>query len=160
MSEIPPALTIPGFDRRNRAERTDAELRWLDKAFKQAKIDGVKSVVVAWHADMRDLEKGEAHLAQYAPFVNSLRDHTLEFGKPVLMFKGDSHVYRPDNPLAKSDPLNFAHPGTDVPDFHRVRRPRQHVPPEWLRLTVNPKADNGAGLAFGPFTWDRVIPPM
>ena len=55
-------------------------------------------------ADMWDPEKGAAHQAGYEPFVQSVAAHTLAFGKPVLMFNGDSHVYRSDNPLvAPSD---------------------------------------------------------
>jgi hypothetical protein len=32
-------------------------------------------------------------------------------------------------------------------------------PLEWLRLTVDPQADNAPGAtAFGPFSWQRIQP--
>lgn len=43
--------------------------------------------------------------AGYEPFVQNVAFHTLHFGKPVLMFNGDSH-----NPLSRSDPLEKMHP--------------------------------------------------
>ena len=32
--------------------------------------------------------------------MQAIAQHTTEFGSPVLMFNGDSHVYRSDNPLS------------------------------------------------------------
>ena len=34
--------------------------------------------------------------------VASIALHTTQFAKPVLMFNGDSHIYRSDNPLSPS----------------------------------------------------------
>lgn len=141
------------------SERTGADLRWLDTAFAQAKADGVDAVMIGAQADMWDPEKGPQHQAGYEPFVASVASHTTSLGKPVLMFNGDSHVYRSDNPLAASDPLNFMHPGYDVPNFHRVVVHGSTFPLEYLRLTVDPRADAPArASAFGPFSWERVQP--
>jgi hypothetical protein len=140
------------------AERTGADLRWLDAAFAQAKADGVEAVLIQAQADMWDAEKGAAHQAAYEPFVLSTALHTIDFGKPVLMLNGDSHVYRSDNPLSAGDPLNFMHPGYDVPNFHRIVVHGSTVPLEWLRLTIDPRANAPAGAdSFGPFSWERVI---
>jgi hypothetical protein len=93
------------------------------------------------------------------PAVSSIASHTLDFGKPVLLFNGDSHVYRSDNPLSAFDPLNYIHPGYNVPNFHRVVVHGSTFPLEWLRLTVDPQADNAPDAnAFGPFSWDEVQP--
>jgi hypothetical protein len=142
------------------AERTGADLRWLDTAFAQAEADGVQGVVIGAQADMWDAEKGAAHQAACEPFVSSIASHTTHFGKPVLMLNGDSHVYRSDDPLAASDPLNFMHPGYDVPNFHRIVVHGSTFPLEYLRLTVDPRADApAAGTSFGPFSWERVQLP-
>ena len=142
------------------ATRTDADLRWLDAAFARAKADGVEAVVIQTQADMWDPEKGAAHQAGYEPIVKSVATHTVDFGKPVLMFNGDSHVFRSDNPLSASDPLAFMHPGYDVPNFHRIVVHGSTFPLEWLRLTVDPRSPGQAGPdAFGPFSWERVILP-
>jgi hypothetical protein len=140
-------------------ERTGADLRWLDQAFAVAQDDDVVGVVIVAQADMWDPEKGPAHQAAYEPFVQSIAAHTTALGKPVLMLNGDSHVYQSGNPLSASDPLNFMHPGYDVRNFHRIVVHGSTFPLEWLRLTVDPRADasNGAD-AFGPFSWERVIP--
>jgi hypothetical protein len=139
-------------------ERTGADLRWLDAAFTRAEADGVHAVAIQAQADMWDTEKGAAHQANYEPLVRSIANHTLAFGKPVLMLNGDSHVYLSDNPLAASDPLAFMHPGYDVPNFHRIVVHGSTTPLEWLRLTIDPHvcAPNGPD-AYGPFSWSRVI---
>jgi hypothetical protein len=141
------------------AERTGADLRWLDAAFAQAQADDVQAVVIVAQADMWDPEKGAAHQVGYEPIVAKVASHTTAFGRPVLMFNGDSHVYRSDNPLSSSDPLHYIHPAYDVSNFHRVVVHGSTFPLEWLRLTVDPRADNPAGpSAFGPFSWERIIP--
>jgi hypothetical protein len=143
------------------AQRTGADLRWLDQAFAIARADSrIKGVVIGAQADMWDPEKGASHQAAYEPFVSSIATKTAAFGKPVLMFNGDSHVYQSGNPLAPGDPNYDMHPGYNVPNFHRVVVHGSTAPLEWLRLTIDPRADHPAGAsAFGPFSWERVIQP-
>jgi hypothetical protein len=141
-------------------ERTGADLRWLDAAFAQAQADGARGVMIVAQADMWDPEKGAAHQAGYEPIVQSIATHTTAFGKPVLMFNGDSHVYQSGNPFDPADPNHFIHPAYDVPNFHRVVVHGSTFPLEWLKLTVDPRGDcpNGPN-AFGPFSWEREIQP-
>jgi hypothetical protein len=139
-------------------DRTGADLRWLDTAFSVAGATHAKGIVIAAQADMWDPEKGAAHQAAYEPFVQSVASHTTAFGKPVLMFNGDSHVFLSDNPLSPLDPLSFMHPGYDVPNFHRIVVHGSTFPLEWLRLTVDPGADGSSATSFGPFSWERVQP--
>jgi hypothetical protein len=142
-----------------RTERTGADLRWLDEAFEIAARTGAQGVVIQAQADMWDPEKGKDHQSGYEPIVANIAAHTLAFGKPVLMLNGDSHVYLSDNPLAAADPLNYMHPGYDVPNFHRIVVHGSTFPLEWLKLVVAPgaHAPNGAN-AFGPFKWSEVVP--
>jgi hypothetical protein len=154
------ASTASSAQTQEKAERTGADLRWLNLAFGAAKLLHLKGVVIATQADMWDPEKGAAHQSEYEPLVSSVASHTASLGKPVLMFNGDSHVYRSDNPLSASDPLNYMHPGYDVPNFHRVVVHGSTFPLEYLRLTIDPVQNhpNGAS-AFGPFSWERAIQP-
>jgi hypothetical protein len=168
------------------AQRTQADLDWLDRAFAQARADGVGSVVILEQADMWDLDgKTPSHIANYKPFIDSIASHTSAFGKPVLLFNGDSHMYRSDNPLVQGAPCvietgaadtstkacpgdayanQAANGGTyDVPNFHRIvvhggtTFPAQ--PLEYTRLTDDPRADNPtSSTSFGPFSWQRVQP--
>jgi hypothetical protein len=87
------------------AARTGADLRWIDRAFDIASADDAQGVVVIEQADMWDLDgKTSAHLTQYEPIVATLAHHTTDFGRPVLLFNGDSHTYRSDNPLRQGAP--------------------------------------------------------
>lgn len=151
------------------AQRTAADLRWLDFAFGIARFGGASSVVVVTQADMWDVDgKTPAHLTNYEPIISSLATHTTAFGKPVLLFEGDSHTYRSDNPLAQGAPCTgdagvcasdawTSHPSYDVPNFHRVVVHGSTFPLEWLKLTVTPGAHNPTtATSFGPFSWTRM----
>jgi hypothetical protein len=151
------------------ARRTSADMRWLRAAFDVAKSIDASGVVVVAQADMWDLDgKTPDHLTDYEPIIDTLASRTAAFGKPVLLFTGDSHVYRSDNPLVQSAPCVGdsgvcgydawnSHPYYDVPNFHRVVVHGSTFPLEWLKLTVDPSAQapNGA-TAFGPFSWERM----
>jgi hypothetical protein len=168
------------------AQRTQADLDWLDAAFAQAQADGAGSVVILTQADMWDLDgKAPAHIANYQPFIDSIASHTLAFGEPVLLINGDSHMYRSDNPLVPNAPcvIETGAPDTStepcsddaydnqpnqpngyyVPNFHRIvvhggtTYPAQ--PLEYVRLTDDPRASNSTtDDSFGPFSWERVQP--
>jgi hypothetical protein len=151
-----------------REQRTAADLRWLDRAFEIAEAGDAQGVVVFQQADLWDLDgKSTAHLANYESLVASLADHTSAFGKPVLLFEGDSHVYRSDNPLQQGasctgdngvcsyDAWN-SHPSYDVANFHRVVVHGSTAPLEYLGLTVTPGGHAPvSATSFGPFTWSR-----
>jgi hypothetical protein len=163
------------------AARTGADRRWLAAAFQRAEGDGDRAMVIVTQADMWDPENGAAHLTSYEPFIGDIAAGTTAFGKPVLLFNGDSHVYRSDDPLvlgapcvteaSPADPADptatrdcpvddaTMHPGYDVPNFHRVVVHGSTFPLEWLKLTVHPSGHQASGPAsdstFGPFSWTR-----
>lgn len=155
-----------------KAERTGADLRWLQTAFALAKHEHAAGVVIATQADMWDLDgKTADHLTNYEPIISSVASHTTAFAGPVLLFNGDSHIYRSDNPLSPSAPCTgdtgvcsydawSSHPLYNVANFHRVVVHGSTFPLEWLKFSVDPGADNPAGAnAFGPFTWQRMPQP-
>lgn len=165
-------LTSAQSDEMN--QRTGADLRWLDAAFARAEADGVDGVVIGLQADMWDLDgKTSAHLTNYEPIISDIAQNTTAFGKPVLLFNGDSHVYRSDNPLVQgapcvSEPSSGAaatpcsdddwnqHPSYDVPNFHRVVVHGSAFPLEWLKLTIEPGVLHPTtATSFGPFSWER-----
>jgi hypothetical protein len=169
------APTMSDAQAQDVAERTGADLRWLDRAFSQAEFDHDRAVVVLEQADMWDLDGNTAaHLAAYDPFIDSLAQHTTAFGKPVLLMNGDSHVYRSDNPLEPNALCTIeaaaggaeqpcasaadAHPGYNVPNFHRIVVHGSTFPLEWLKLTITPGNHAPTGPnTFGPFSWQREI---
>src|SRR5215813_6911217 len=159
------------------AQRTAANLRWLDAAFARAQADGVKAVVIVEQADMWDLDgKAPSHIANYEVFLDKIADKSKAFGKPVLLINGDSHMYRSDNPLKEKQPcviesgpnvlacsddawINHSSKGYNVTNFHRLVVHGSTFPLEYVRLNVDPHKNFSAGSnAFGPFSWQRVIP--
>jgi hypothetical protein len=159
------------------ALRDAADLRWLDAAFTQARSDHVAAVVIGTQADMWDLDgKTAAHIANYEPFISEIASDTTAFGKPVLLFNGDSHVFRSDNPLVQgapcvAEPTSGAvatpctdddwanHPFYNVPNFHRIVVHGSTFPLEYLRVSVNTNRPPASGpSSFGPFSWERVQP--
>jgi hypothetical protein len=121
------------------ATRTAADLRWLDATFARAKQGRARAVVIGLQADMWDLEGGAAHLTNYTSFVQKLADLALQFGRPVLLINGDSHVYKSDQPLADpTSTLGQIHKTRAVPNFTRIVVEGSGVGTHWLRLSINP----------------------
>ncbi|MGZ5040675.1 MAG: hypothetical protein ACXWHZ_16365 [Usitatibacter sp.] len=177
------APTMSAAQAQEVANRSAANLRWLDAAFKRADL----AMVIQIQADMWDVDcKTAAHLTQYKQFVDSIATHATAFGKPVLLLNGDSHFYRADNPLVQGAPCtiepapgasavtcaasvmpvgNPADPyanqpnGYNVPNFHRVVVHGSATPLEWLKLAIDPNYDRNApatATSFGPFSWQRM----
>jgi hypothetical protein len=166
------------------ADRTTADLDWLDGAFARATADGARAIVIQTQADMWDLDGNPpGHIANYIVFIDRIAQGSKAFGKPVLLLNGDSHHYRSDNPLV-SGALCFTEasiPGApdvscaddaytnqapnlaggksyNVPNFHRIVVHGSTFPLEWLKLTVDPRANAAlTATTFGPFRWQRMI---
>lgn len=170
------------------AARTDANKRWLAAAFQRATSNGDRGVVIQLQADMWDLDgAAPSHIAQYKQFIDAIASNAKAFGKPVLLFNGDAHIYRSDNPLVpgaacvveptsgaaavacsstsvasaygNADPYQNQPHGYNVPNFRRVTVHGSTTPLEWLKLTIDPEANAANGTdAFGPFSWKRIKP--
>ena len=130
-------------------DRNAANSRWLQAAFNEAAEEDAKAVVILTQADMWDHEAaglppnpfpGDG-LDGYTAFVHQLAALTLEFGRPVLLLNGDSHVYGTDRPLADPSSTNGLIHGTQpVPNLTRITVQGSAVAPaEWLRLTIDPR---------------------
>jgi len=135
------------------AQRTDADLRWLDKAFDQAELDGAAGVLIGLQADMWDLTAlapGGDGLAGYTSIVTTIAERTAEFGKPVLLINGDSHVFEADQPLADpTSPTGLVYGLPSVTNLTRITVEGSTAANEWLRVTVDPKLPE-------VFTWAEV----
>jgi hypothetical protein len=161
-----------------KADRTGADIRWLDAAFARATADHMRAVVIETQADMWDLDgKTPSHLTEYEGIISDIATNVTAFGKPVLLFNGDSHIYRSDNPMvqgaacvaepssgqpavacADDDWTHHTSLNLNVPNFHRVVVHGSTFPLEWLDLDINPRANAPASAnAFGPFSWTRMI---
>src|SRR5437879_1078880 len=137
------------------AERTAADMRWLEQAFAQAEADGAEAVLIGLQADMWDpeaLAPGGDGLDGYMSIVQRLADLCVHFGRPVLLINGDSHVYEADHPLADpSSATGLIHGTQAVPNLTRITvQGSTNKPREWLRLTIDPRSP-------GIFSWENVI---
>ena len=171
------ATTKTGTQIQEIAQRTAADLRWLDAAFAKAQADGAKAVVIVEQADMWDLDgKPASHIANYETFIDAIAANAKKFVNPVLLINGDSHNYRSDNPLKAGQPCviesgaaidqcsddawkTHESKGYDVTNFHRLVVHGSSFPLEYVRMTVDPRANNmSSDSAFGPLSWERVSP--
>lgn len=139
-------------------ERNGANIRWLDRAFAQALADDAKAVLIGLQADMWDpaqdktVTPGGDGLDGYTEFVNQLAQLVIQFGRPVLLIHGDSHLYFSDKPLA--DPNSATgkiHKTPAVPNLTRISlQGSVNTPSEWLRLTIDPHTQD-------VFSWENVV---
>jgi hypothetical protein len=127
---------------REAAQRTLADLRWLDKAFDRAEDERAKAVVIGLQADMFDpaaIVTGGDGLGNYTIFVQELAQRSLRFGRPVLLINGDSHVFGADQPLA--DPTSATgkiHNTPPVPNLTRITvQGSTTAPAEWLKVSID-----------------------
>lgn len=157
------------------AQRTAADIRWLDAAFEYAEDEHAHAVVIMEQADMWDLDgKDPSHIANYEPFIASIATNTVSFGKPVLLLNGDSHIYRSDNPLSATAPcitessagevacttnLGLHQQFLGVENFHRIVVHGSISPLEWLKLSISDEHEHHTSAnpnSFGPFSWTRM----
>ncbi len=137
------------------AERTAADLRWLKAAFEEAQDEHAKAVVIGLQADMWEpeaLAPGGDGLDAYRPIVQALADLSLNFGRPVLLMNGDSHLFEVDRPLADPfSPTGLIHGTRAVPNLTRITvQGSTNKPSEWLRLTIDPRSPQ-------VFSWENVV---
>ncbi|MDX6689664.1 MAG: hypothetical protein QOG15_1121 [Solirubrobacteraceae bacterium] len=106
--------------------REAAAIRWIDKVFDAAQDEHAPGLVVGMQADMWD---PTAEQSAFAPIKAVLADRAARFGKPVLLFEGDSHVFKVDTP-----------PGMPANLTRVVVEGSTTTPHEWLRLHVDPSS--------------------
>ncbi|MEA2698995.1 MAG: hypothetical protein QOI66_3266 [Myxococcales bacterium] len=139
------------------ARRDAANSRWLAKAFALAASDGTAGVLIGLQADMFDpaaFAPGGDGLSGYDALVKQIATLTVGYGKPVLLFNGDSHLFESDLPLA--DPTSATgvmHPvGFPVPNLTRVTVDGSTNFHDWVKLVVDPSTP-------AVFSWTRVNTP-
>jgi hypothetical protein len=137
------------------SERNAANMRWLEGAFALAQRRNAKAMVLGLQADMWDpaaAAPGGDGLDAYTPFVKRLADLAIAYGKPVLLFNGDSHLFGSDHPLA--DPASatgLIHATPAVANLTRITvQGSTNGPAEWLRVSIDTSNKRT------PFTWTNV----
>jgi hypothetical protein len=139
----------PEMDREH-AERSAANLAWLERAFQGARAEKARALVIVMQADPQfattwsqtQLDRYMAGLGIKAPaqriatgfdeFRTALEREVHGFTQPVLLIHGDTHVFRVDKPLQRPD-------GHVVDHFTRLE---VHGDPDlhWVRVRVDPSS--------------------
>jgi hypothetical protein len=138
--------------RRAVAERTRADIGALHKAFRTARNQRDRGVVVMQQADMFDPTYTPTwdDIGAFQPWVQALIDEASHFDGPVYLFDGDSHVYNTDKPLASgSGWLSTYYVRGSADNLIRVTVDGSSNNTDYLRVTVG-----GAGEPL--LSWERV----
>lgn len=117
--------------------RTDAAVAWAREAFAEAARTSARAVVLGFQANW-----GEEHDYRQAfePFLSTVEEEAVRFGRPVLLVHGDGHVYVVDHPLRPRNITRMQVPGSPLVGWVRVfvrddpRQPftfEEHVVPRW-----------------------------
>lgn len=156
------AFANPAAQALERAERTAADISWLEAAFDRANAEHARAVVIALQADMWDpeaLASGGDGLDAYQPFVQKLADLSTMFHRPVLLLNGDSHKFMADHPLA--DPTSvtgMVHHTQATPNLTRITvQGSTNAPAEWLRLTIDPRKPQVFSWTNVPYCTDPLV---
>lgn len=122
------------------AAREAAGLAWIEELFVAAFGGGTRAVVIALHADMFFPVRGRSGFART---VAAIEAGARDFGGPVLLIHGDSHVFEFDRPFIGED-------GMVVPNLWRLEVPGSRDM-RAVRVTVEPAAEVPFSvLVFGP----------
>jgi hypothetical protein len=140
------------------AERSAANLAWMNQAFEIAKRDGNNAIVLFMQANPRfedNLPARRTNNLRVAPpgkelggykgykeFLSALEKEVLAFDKPVVVVHGDTHYFRVDKPLFDPNSKEAAgRRGRVIENFTRLEVfgfPESH----WVRVTVDPNDPN------------------
>jgi hypothetical protein len=125
---VPETRKETGQRAREYTRREAANLDWLDTIFDVAERTRAPGLVIGMQADMWD---PTAEQSAFEAVKAVIAERSEEFGKPVLLMQGDSHLLKVDRPARMPDNLTRI-----------VVQGSTNVPHEWTKLTVDP-ADPG-----------------
>jgi hypothetical protein len=125
------------------AARAQANSDLIAQTFARATQRNARGVVLAFQADMWDpaeqVKNPTTFNAGYDGLVQQIGTLAAQFGRPVLLLEGDSHVWRVDAPFTPGSPLFAMHANTPVaPNVMRLVVDGSSSPTSYTRLTINP----------------------
>jgi hypothetical protein len=123
--------------------RTAAALAWMKLSFALADKLKTKGVVLFMQADTWPGGQDDG----FTEILQLLAELALEYGKPVLVVQGDTHVYKTDQPLLNGDVVHGI--TTPVPNLTRLVV-QGETTGEWLKLHIDPRTPE-------VFSWQRMM---
>jgi hypothetical protein len=87
-----------------------------------------------------------ARASRIADVDEAARRFSTQFGRPVLLFNGDSHLFEVDHPLAEpTSATGIIHGTQTVPNLTQITvQGSTNAPAEWLKLTIDTRGDTAA----------------
>jgi hypothetical protein len=135
--------------------RTSADLKLIKETFAHATDEDAEAVVLMLQADMFDPTVPNPVVADWAGFqtiVQTIAVESASFGKPVVLFNGDSHFFTQDKPLAAgSSWLSFYGVTTPAPNLTRVTMDGSTGVNNWLKVSVDEDDPNVISVLQVPF---------
>ena len=125
------------------AARAQANSDLIAQTFATATQRNARGVVLAFQADMWDpaeqVKNPATFNAGYDGLVQQIGTLAAQFGRPVLLLEGDSHVWRVDTPFTPGSPQFTMHANTPVaPNVTRLVVDGSSSPTSYTRLTIDP----------------------
>lgn len=122
-------------------ERDAANVSWMQEAFKAAKAQKARGLVLVFQADpgfdlpeTEDVDESQAPgVSGYRNFINNVITETEQFPGQVLLVHGDTHFFKMDKPLYSPTRLL-----ANLTRLQTFGSPLIH----WVRVTVDPKSAN------------------
>ena len=88
-------------------------------------------------------------ISAFDAYVVKIGTLAAQYGKPVPLLEGDSHVFRVDQPYTPNSPLFGLHPNTPIaPNVTRMVVNGSASRTEYVRMTIDPKAKRGSPFTF------------
>ena len=131
-------------------ERNAANLAWLKEAFTVARREDSKAVAIFTQANpffehrlpsrrvsLLVVRPAPKQPSGFSDFLSVLEEEVVAYGKTVVLLHGDSHYFRIDKPLFRSNEVGPGRLGRQIENFTRVETfgfPESH----WVRVTVDP----------------------
>jgi hypothetical protein len=114
-------LNVPGPSGRSSGAEglSDANVAWLNAAFDTAEAQRSPGVMLIWQDDPFDGNSDDA-------LEDALTRRTRQFGKPVVLVHGDTHVYR------------LGTPWNDTPNLTELQTFALENTDRWVQVTVDP----------------------
>jgi len=112
-------LNVPGP--RGSGGPISADVAWLNATFDAAEAAGAAGVMIIQQDDP---------FAGGTPsaLINAVHARTIQFGKPVVLVNGDTHIHRINKPWK------------DAPNFTRVETYGDSGTNHWVKATINPSS--------------------
>ena len=116
--------------------RMEAAVTWMKQAFQVAHRSNSSGVFLMIHANPGFFENADDNFRRpFRPFLTSLEQETIRFGKPVLLAHGDFHYFEIDKPLVNTGS------GKRIENFTRVQT-FGDSDVHWLKVIVDPEDEN------------------